>query len=312
MLKIRLFEEEASKAYMNGEIPGFIHMYIGEEAIAAGVCFNLEKDDYITSTHRGHGHCIAKGMRLDKMMAELFARETGYCKGRGGSMHIADFNHGVLGANGIVGAGMPIAVGAGLAIKLRKKKNIVVTFFGDGATNQGTFHESLNLAALWDLPIIFVCENNQYALSTNIKYQKRNRNISSFGIAYGIPGITVDGNDVIKVYQIANKAIKEARQGMGPSLIVCETYRHMGHCIGDPADYRPKSEEEEWRKKDPIVKFGNYLLEKGLIDNDFEKKSRKKILDEIIGAVEYARSSPHPKPEDALKYVYFEKRDDKE
>ncbi|MDO8673220.1 MAG: thiamine pyrophosphate-dependent dehydrogenase E1 component subunit alpha, partial [Dehalococcoidia bacterium] len=238
MQTIRQFETRVAELFLEGKLPGTVHLYAGEEAVACGVCANLGPADYVGSTHRGHGHVIAKGGDLNKMMAELYGKTTGYCKGKGGSMHIANIGIGVLGANGIVGAGLPIAVGAGFAAKYRKSDAVAVSFFGDGASNQGTFHESINLAAVLRVPVIFVCENNGYAISTS---QIRHQNITDVAdraAGYGIPGVVVDGNDAFAVYGAAKEEIGRARAGLGPSLLDCKTYRHYGHSIGDSGRYR--------------------------------------------------------------------------
>jgi pyruvate dehydrogenase E1 component alpha subunit len=307
MLRIRRFEEKVMDLYARQMVMGIVHLYIGEEAVATGVCANLRKDDYITSTHRGHGHCIAKGGDLRLMMAELFGRSTGYCRGKGGSMHIADFNLGILGANGIVGAGMPIAGGAGLSIKLRGTDQVAVSFFGDGACNQGSFHESLNLAAVWKLPVIFVCENNQYAISAA---QKRVGAIEDYYLrkaAYGIEGCKVDGNDVLAVYQAASEAVERARRGEGPTLIECKTYRWRGHYEGE-ADrtyvYRTKDEIEQWMKQCPIERFRKVLLEKQVVSQADLKAIEDGIEKELREAIEFAENSPEPELEDALTGVY--------
>lgn len=306
MLKIRYFEEKAMELFRAGEIPGFLHSYLGEEAVASGVCAALKKDDYITSTHRGHGHVIAKGAHLDKMMAELFGKKTGYCKGKGGSMHIADFSIGVVGAIGIVGAGIPIANGVALTAKMKKTKRVVVSFFGDGASNQGVFHEGLNLASVWDLPVVFVCENNSYAESTPQWQHQKIKDISIRAVSYDIPGITVDGNNVIAVFEATQKAVKRARNGEGPSLIECKTYRWMGHYIGDPAYYRPKGEVKKWKNRCPIKRFKQRLLKQEALKEDELEKIEKEVKKKIKEAVTFARKSPTPEPEEALKDVYTE------
>src|SRR5512136_692670 len=266
MLTIRFFEEKVFELYGQNLVPGTIHLYAGEEAVAVGVCANLRKDDYITSTHRGHGHCIAKGARLDKTMAEILGRKTGYCKGKGGSMHIADFSIGMLGATAVVGSGIPIAAGAGLSIELRGADQVVACFFGDGASNQGTFHEGINLAAVWHLPVVFVCENNLYAMGTRQSNVMLVENIADRASGYGIPGVTVDGNDVLAVYEAALVAVERARRGEGPTILECKTYRLKGHSRYDPAAYRPKDEVEEWLKKDAIARFQERLLEKSILN----------------------------------------------
>jgi pyruvate dehydrogenase E1 component alpha subunit len=255
MLLIRYHETAAAEAFAAGTIPGFVHLYVGEEAVAVGACANLRDDDYITSTHRGHGHCIAKGCNVKYMMAELIGKETGYCKGKGGSMHIADVGIGMLGANGMVGAGIPLACGAGLSAQIRGTDQVCISFFGDGASNQGTFHESLNLASIWRLPVVFVAENNLYAQTTPQKHAMNIRSIAERGAAYGMPSAEVDGNDLIAVYEAVHEAVKRARKGLGPTLLECVTYRWRGHFEGDVLHYRTEKEVEEWKKKDPISKF---------------------------------------------------------
>jgi pyruvate dehydrogenase E1 component alpha subunit len=304
MVEIRSFEEKVFELYAQNLVPGTIHLYAGEEAVAVGVCSNLRKDDYITSTHRGHGHCIAKGAQLNRIMAEILGKKTGYCKGKGGSMHIADFNIGMLGATAVVGAGIPIAMGAGLSIKLRGTENVVACFFGDGASNQGTFHEAINMAAVWKLPVIFVCENNVYAMGTRQSRVMLIENIADRAVAYGIPGIVVDGNDVLAVYEAAQKAVERARKGEGPTLIECKTYRHKGHSRIDPAKYRPKEEVEEWLHKDPMKRFKEKLLQTNALIEDEIQQVEKEVSTEIEEAVKFAMESPYPSPEEALEDVY--------
>ena len=304
MLEIRHFEEKVYELYGQNLVPGTIHLYAGQEAVAVGVCANLRKEDYIVSTHRGHGHCIAKGADLKRVMAEILGKKTGYCRGKGGSMHIADFSIGILGATGVVGAGIPIAVGAGLSIKLRGTDQVVACFFGDGASNQGTFHEGINMAAIWKLPVLFVCENNLYAMGTRQSRVMLIENISERAAAYGIPGVTVDGNDVLAVYEAAKEAVERAKRGEGPTLIECKTYRHKGHSRMDPATYRPKEEVEYWLRKDPIPKFRGRLLEMGILTEEEAKKIEEEVLREIEEAVKFALESPYPEPEEALKDVY--------
>jgi len=307
MLKIRHFEETESRIYRAGEQEGFVHLYIGQEAIAAGVCANLNKDDFITSTHRGHGHVIAKGADLGKMMAELYLRQDGYCLGRSGSLHIADLSIGVLGANGIVGDGNPIAIGAGYSIKLRKTKQVCVSFFGDGASNQGTFHESANMAGAWSLPVIFVLEKNLIGCGVESKEVFQSDALSELGArrgaAYGMPGFDIDGNDVMDVYLTAKEAVKRAREGKGPTLISCATYRKHGHWEGD-TDIRDEAEKNEWFKKDPIDKIEKQMLDAKVITEDEIKAYHDRIQKMVDDAVEFAKKSPHPKPEDSLLYVY--------
>ncbi|WP_308043532.1 pyruvate dehydrogenase (acetyl-transferring) E1 component subunit alpha [Clostridium botulinum] len=304
MLKIRKFEQVAMNTFAEGKIPGFVHLYIGEEAVATGVCANLKDSDYITSTHRGHGHILAKGGDLKFMMAELFGKATGYCKGKGGSMHIADATKGILGANGIVGAGHNIAVGAGLSAQYRETDQVCVCFFGDASTNQGTFHESLNMASVWKLPVVFVCENNLYGISMSQNRHQAIKDVADRGVAYNVPGIVVDGNDVFAVYEAAKEAIKRAREGKGPTLIECKTYRHRGHFEGDPCVYKPTEEQEEWLAKDPIPRFEKYLVENEILTEEKLKEVQKKVESQIDEAVDFANNSPYPELESVLEDVY--------
>jgi len=304
MLEIRYFEEKVFELYGQNLVPGTIHLYAGEEAVAVGVCANLRSDDYITSTHRGHGHSIAKGAQLGRVMAEILGKETGYCKGKGGSMHIADFTIGMLGATAVVGAGIPVAAGAGLSIKLRGTDQVVACFFGEGASNQGTFHEGINIAAVWNLPVVFVCENNLYAMGTRQSMVMKTSNVADRAAAYGIPGVVVDGNDVLAVYEKAHEAVERARRGEGPTLIECKTYRHKGHSRFDPAAYRPKDEVEEWLRRDPITRFKNKLAETGVLTEAEAEKIRKEAVVAVEEAVRFAMESPYPAPEEALEDVY--------
>ncbi len=304
MLEIRFFEEKVFELYGQNLVPGTIHLYAGEEAVAVGVCSVLNKGDYITSTHRGHGHCIAKGADLKRTMAEILGKETGYCKGKGGSMHIADFSIGMLGATAVVGAGLPIAVGAALSAKLRKTDQVVACFFGEGASNQGTFHESINMASAWKLPVIFVCENNLYAMGTRQSRIMNIENISDRAPSYGIPGVSVDGNDVLAVYEAAQVATERARRGEGPTLIECKTYRHKGHSRVDPAKYRPREEVEEWLRKDPIKRLRSKLIQTDISIEAELQEIEKKVSSAIEDAVKFAVESPYPTPEEALEDVY--------
>ena len=304
MVKIRNFEIMAEKLFLEGELPGFIHLYIGEESIATGIIANLRKDDFITSTHRGHGHMIAKGADINRMAAELYGRTTGYCKGKGGSMHIADFSIGVLGANGVVGGGLPIAVGAGLGVKMKKTDQVVVAFFGDGASNTGAFHESLNFASVYKLPIIFVVENNQFASTVRTKDTTSVENISDRAVGYGIPGITINGNDVITVYETAKKMIKRARERGGPSLLEVKTYRIKGHFVGDPELYRDKKEVKEFWLNEPIKRFEKKLVELKMLNEIEKKKIWENSEKEIKEAVKFAKESPIPSGEDALTDLF--------
>jgi len=304
MLEIRFFEEKVFELYGQNLVPGTVHLYAGEEAVAVGVCSALSKDDYITSTHRGHGHCIAKGADLKRTMSEILGKETGYCKGKGGSMHIADFSIGMLGATAVVGAGLPIAVGAALSAKLRKTGQVVACFFGEGASNQGTFHESINMASAWKLPVIFVCENNLYAMGTRQSRIMNIENISDRAPSYGIPGVSVDGNDVLVVYEAAQVATERARRGEGPTLIECKTYRHKGHSRVDPAKYRPREEVEEWLRKDPIKRLRDKLIQTNISTEAELQEIEKRVSNEIEDAVKFAVESPYPAPEEALEDVY--------
>ena len=303
MLKIRLFEETQSKVFKT-EQEGFTHLYIGEEAIAAGVCANLNKDDYITSTHRGHGHMIAKGGDMNKMMAELYGRIDGYCKGKSGSLHIADFSIGVLGANGIVSAGIPIASGAAYSAMLRGTKQVAVAFFGDGATTQGCFHEGVNMAAAFNLPAVFIIENNMYLVGTRFdRVCKVCDDLASKAAGYGIPGFNIDGNDVVEVYKTSKEAIERARNGNGPTLINCRTYRHHTHFEGD-LDVRDKEEVAYWLDRDPIKRMEERLLKEKIIDDSTVKNYRGKVQKMVDEAVDFARKSPKPAPEVAFEDIY--------
>lgn len=304
LVRIRKFESKAVDLFAEGQIPGFLHSYLGEEAIATGVCANLRKTDFITSTHRGHGHIIAKGGDTKYMMAELYGRTTGYCKGKGGSMHIADRDLGILGANGIVGAGQDIAVGAGLAIRYRGTDQVAACFFGDGSTNQGTFHEALNLASVWKLPVIFVCENNHFGISMSQSKHQAIQDIADRAASYGSPGIAVDGNDVMAVYEVAKEAVDRARKGQGPTLIECKTWRWRGHFEGDPGTYKDPKEQEAWMDKEPVGRYRTFLEENGVMTSDETSAIDTMIDDEIDAAIAFASESPLPKPEDVVKDVY--------
>jgi len=307
MIKIRFFEEQVIDLYKKSIMPGLAHLYIGEEAVAVGTCMTLRSDDYITSTHRGHGHLIAKGGELKPMMAEILGKKTGYCKGKGGSMHIADFNLGILGANGIVGGGFGTAIGAGLTAKLLKQDRVSVCFFGDGASNEGSFHECANLAGVWKLPVVFICENNGYGISVSQARHQAIKDIAVRAAGYGMPGVIVDGMDVLAVYEEVSKAVERARRGEGPTLVECKTYRYNGHHVGDPGYgiiYRTEEEMDQWHKKDPIEKLKNYLVEKGIMNQESIaalEEDTKKAVDE---AVEFAINSPFPEPEELLTDLY--------
>jgi len=306
LLAIRFFEEAVDGLFARGLMHGTMHLSIGQEAVATGVCQALRKTDFITSTHRGHSHCIAKGADLTRMMAELLAKQTGYCRGRGGSMHIADVETGNLGANGIVAGGIPIAAGAALAQKMQGKDNVVVSFFGDGATNEGAFHEAMNLAAIWDLPVIFVCENNKYGMSNSTEFSMRIENISERAAAYGFEGVTVDGNDVDAVYEAAAMAVEKARAGKGPTLIECNTYRHKGHSKSDKNLYRTKEEIENWKTKDPIGRFEHAAIEAGALNQEQVDAITEKMHDAVRTAITEASSAPDSDPAELLSSVYRE------
>ena len=304
LLAIRFFEEAVDGMFARGLMHGTMHLSIGQEAVATGVCAALRQTDFITSTHRGHSHCIAKGADLTRMMAELLAKQTGYCRGRGGSMHIADAKTGNLGANGIVAGGIPIAAGAALAQKLKKTDNVVVSFFGDGATNEGAFHEALNLASVWDLPVIFVCENNKYGMSFSTAKSMKVEKISERAAAYAMPGVTVDGNDVDAVYEVTKQAVDRARAGKGPTLIECETYRHKGHSKSDKNLYRTKEEIDFWKTKDPVGKFETLLIEKGIISKEQSEQITENVRNEIRNAITEAQSAPDSDPAELLSSVF--------
>ena len=307
MLKIRYFENKITDLYSKGLMPGLAHLYIGEEAIAVGVCANLTKRDFATSTHRGHGHLIAQGVDLKKMMAEVLGKETGYCKGKGGSMHIADFSKGILGANGIVGAGIPIATGSGYSAKVRGTDQVTVAFFGDAASNQGTFHESINMAAAWKLPVVYVCENNLYGISVDIRKVTNTKNLATRALAYDIPGVIVDGNDLLEVYRVIKEAVERARKGEGPSLIECKTYRWKGHHVGDPGRvYRLEREIEEWKERCPIKTFRDRLIKENISSEEelsLMERDTRKIIKE---AADFAIQSPYPDEKEAFEDLFVE------
>lgn len=302
MLLTRKFEERAAELFAKGKIHGTTHLYIGEEAIAAGVCAALEPYDYITSTHRGHGHCISKGMDVRPMMAELLGRETGCSKGRGGSMHMADIKNGNFGENGIVGGGCPIAVGAALALKKKRAGGIAVCFFGDGASNEGSFHEAANLAAVWKLPVLFVCENNRYGMSMSVNKSMNIESIEVRAQSYGFPGKTVDGNDAAAMFEAA-KAAREYVRSSGPMLLVCETYRISGHSKSDKNVYRSKKEIADWQKNDPIKHMEQYLISSGFAAEEIEALEKQAAV-EIDEAAAFALSSPYPSVDTITDNVY--------
>ena len=305
MLTIRRFEERASADYHAGKIYGVVHCYIGQEAVAVGVCAALNGSDRIISTHRGHGHCIAKGADLNRMMAELYGRQTGYCKGKGGSMHIADFGIGMLGANGIVAGGIAIVTGAGLAAQMEGKGGVAVSFFGDGAANAGPFHECLNIAATWKLPMLYVCENNLYAAQTTAASTQALSDIAARAAGYGIPGVIVDGNDIFAVYQAANRAVERARAGGGPTLIECKTYRWRAHTERKTQpDPRDKSEIEAWKQTDPIVRLERQLTDQGHLSDTERDNLERNVMSALEAAVAFAEASPFPLPEQATEDVF--------
>ena len=304
MINIRTFETKVSDVFYQGRIQGSCHVYLGEEAGAAGVFAALREDDFAITTHRGHGHVLAKGADMKLMMAELFGKETGYCKGKGGSMHIAAPSMNMLGANGIVGGGLPIALGPALYAQYKKTGQVSVCLFGDGASNQGTFHESLNLASAWKLPVIYVCENNQYGMTVSRKVHQAVEKISSRAVGYNMPGVTVDGNDPFAVYEAVKEAAERARRGEGPTLIETLTYLHHEHGEGMKEGYRPKEEIAEWMAKDPITRMEKYIIDNGYGDEDLIKEYRDAAAEAVKEAVAFAEQSPKPRPEAALEDIY--------
>ena len=304
MLRIRQFEEKVRKLAMENVLPGFFHLYVGEEAVAVGVCSALRPDDYVTSTHRGHGHLLAKGGDMNRAMAELYARETGYNKARGGSLHISAPEVGMLGANGIVGAGIPIATGAAFSAKYRGDGRVSVAFFGDGASSQGTFHEALNIGATFELPVIYICENNLYGVSTRQTKVRKLVDIADRAAAYGMPGVIVDGNDVEAVKQAAEEAVERARSGGGPTLIECKTYRHYTHFVGEPDNYRTPEEVAAWKARDPIWTYGEKLIAEGAATQAELDEVLERVNEEVQAAVEYSERAPKARPETALNDVY--------
>ena len=305
MQRMRQFELRIQQTYRSGVMPGFIHLYVGEEAVAAGVCAHLSREDYVTSTHRGHGHALAKGVPVKEAFAEIWGKPTGVNGGRGGSMHIYDPSCGFLGTNGIVAAGIPIAGGAAMAASLRGDGHVAVSFFGDGAVNNCAFHEGINLAAALMLPVVFVCENNLYATETPFHRVTRNTNVASRAAAYGIPGIGIDGNDVLEVHRVAGEAIARARAGEGPTLIECATYRPLGHFEGDPGTgYRPKEEIAEWKLRDPIDRLAGTAMQAGLVAEAELRDIEQQVEREIEEAYEFARLSPEADAATVTDFVY--------
>jgi pyruvate dehydrogenase E1 component alpha subunit len=307
MLEIRFFEEKVIDLLSRDLVKGASHTYVGEEAVSVGAIAAIRKDDYITSTHRGHGHCIAKGGNLKMMLAELCGKVTGYCRGRGGSMHIADVNAGNLGATGIVGSNIPIATGAGLSLKLKGSGQVVLCFFGDGAANTGSFHESVNLASIWNLPVVFVCENNLYGMSVPAEKAFPFRNVAERAKGYNIPGYIVDGMDVLEVKKIVRRAVDRARKGDGPSLVECKTYRFYGHSRGDPRVYRTREEEKKWKKRDPILTLKKKLVKSGILTSEMIKQLEEKVFEKIREAEEFALSSAFPSIDSLYDDVYAPK-----
>jgi TPP-dependent pyruvate/acetoin dehydrogenase alpha subunit len=304
MLTIRRFEERCNYLFMQGRIPSTLHLYIGQEAVATGVCAHLRPDDYLLSTHRPHGHAIAKGVAPGAIMAELFAKSTGCCKAKGGSMHVGDIQVGMFPAIAIVGANIPIAAGVGLAAKRLGTDRVAVSFFGEGAANEGAFHEGMNMAAIWDLPVVYVCENNLYAASTPVSVSFKIENIADRAAAYGMPGVVVDGNDVEAVYQVAGEAVARAHRGEGPTLIECKTYRLCGHSRSDPRTYRSKEEEAMWETKDPILRLGERLKEMDLATDETLAAIEQEVTALIDEAVAFAEESPLPEPTETLNHVF--------
>jgi pyruvate dehydrogenase E1 component alpha subunit len=308
MYRMRRFEEEVFEFYKKGLMPGLAHLYLGQEAIATGVCAILNEDDYIGSTHRGHGHLVARGADTDRMMAEILGKETGYCRGKGGSMHIMAMDKGILGANGIVGGEIPIATGAGYSAKYRGTKQVAVSFLGESASNEGTFHESVNMASAWSLPVIYIVENNLYGISVDIRDVTNHPDIAARAAGYGIPGVVVDGMDVLAVYDAAAEAVKRARDGKGPSIVECKTYRWQGHHVGDPGDYRlrrDKKEKEKWQEKCPIKCFRAFMLDAGIAESKI-KAIETSVEEEIQAAVKFAVDSPYPDASEAFEDVFLE------
>jgi acetoin:2,6-dichlorophenolindophenol oxidoreductase subunit alpha len=294
MRTIREFEEALIGLVSQGKLPGFLHLYAGEEAVAVGVCSHLDDGDFVNSTHRGHGHCIAKGVDVRGMIAELFGRATGTCKGKGGSMHIADLDRGMVGANGIVGAGIPLTTGAALTLQYKRTRGVSVGFFGDGATNQGSFHESLNLAKVWNLPAVYVIENNLYGEASPMEFVTAVTDLAKRGAGYDLPTAVVDGMDFFAVHEAAGKAIERARQGGGPTLLECKTYRFYGHYVGDPMTYRSKEETETWRRRDPLLRFASRVTEAGVLGEDDLSRVDTEAREEIAAAVAAAEQDPYP------------------
>jgi pyruvate dehydrogenase E1 component alpha subunit len=312
MVLIREFEERTAEMYARGKITGFCHLYIGEEAVAVGAISAIHQDDYVVSSYRDHGHCLIKGSNTKEVMAELFGRSTGICGGKGGSMHLFDLDKGFLGGYAIVAGGMPIAVGVGYAIKYRKEDKVVVCFFGDGATNAGAFYESINMAKIWSLPVIFICENNFYGIGTYVDWASATKDLYKKAEAHGIPGEQVNGMDVVAVREVTRKAAIAAREGKGPYFIEALTYRFRGHSMSDPADYRPQREEKLWKERDPIPFFAKKLVEEGIVDSEKLKSIKDNIVKEVEDAVKFADESPWPESIALMKDIYSEKEGEEE
>ena len=302
MVRVRRFEEKAADCFTKGMLAGNIHLCIGQEASVVGSNAALRPTDYITSTHRGHGHLLAKGADSKKMMAELFGKSTGYCRGKGGSMHAADVSLGILGANGIVGAGIPIATGSGMASKIKGTDEVTLCFFGDSASNQGTFHESINMAAAWNLPIVYIIENNLFGISVDIRRVTKEHQLSKRAVGYGIPGYTIDGNDAFAVYETVKEAVERARKGEGPTLIECLTYRWQGHHVGDPGEYRAPEELAAWKAREPLIVF----KEKGILTDAEIAEIEESVNKEIAEACKFAEESPYPQESEAFTDVFVD------
>ena len=302
MYRTRRFEEEVFEFYKRGLMPGLAHLYLGEEAIATGACAALREDDYIGSTHRGHGHLVARGADLNRMMAEILGKETGYSKGKGGSMHIMAMDKGILGANGIVGGEIPIATGAAYSAKYRGTDQVTLAFFGDSASNEGTFHESINMAAAWNLPCVYIIENNLFGISVDIRRVTKEHQLSKRAVGYGIPGVTIDGNDVFKVYETVKEAVERARKGEGPTLIECLTYRWQGHHVGDPGEYRDPQELADWKAKEPI----GVLEKRGLLTDAEIQEIKDSVEAEIQAACKFAEESPYPDASEAYTDLFVD------
>jgi TPP-dependent pyruvate/acetoin dehydrogenase alpha subunit len=304
MVTIRYFEEKVKELYLANLIRGTVHLSTGEEAVAAGSCLAIKEGDYIITTHRGHGHSIAKGVELKKLMAEILGKDTGCCRGRAGSMHVVDVSQGLMGANGIVGGGIPIATGLALGIQQLSLSRVVLCFFGEGASNQGAFHEALNLGSVWKLPVVYICENNQFGDTTPYGETMAIENIADRAIAYGMAGLVVNGNDALEVYAKVGEAVKKARSGEGPTLIECKTYRWEGHHLGDPCVYRTKAEVEEWKKKCPLKRLKNYLERENILKKAEWEKIEREAKAKVNEAEKFARESPTPDPKQVLDYVW--------